>query len=283
MENERAFIADDVGDFAQSTEFTGNFIYKVKYDKPNLIKGIKLLVHAEDIDYLKSIASAKLKKTMDSSNEIFTQDLLKNDYLRLKTLIDIGIQELIRGGATDLHGEHDAIISICKMAKKSKKLLGLNQGADESNMQFTARLLDCMGYGFRAAAQITNEKGKKENRYQVICKGGYTLLDTIAANYNISTKLKDVATFTKAIAALGDLVPTEFREMQINKKTCTQKKYTSMLFAVAARIFANLKTSIKVKIEHQKNAQKSLFLASETYTGYTLGRITTSPTYSLNK
>ena len=283
LENERAFIADDVGDFAQSTEFTGNFIYKVKYDKPNLIKGIKLLVHAEDIDYLKSIASAKLKKTMDSSNEIFTQDLLKNDYLRLKTLIDIGIQELIRGGATDLHGEHDAIISICKMAKKSKKLLGLNQGADESNMQFTARLLDCMGYGFRAAAQITNEKGKKENRYQVICKGGYTLLDTIAANYNISTKLKDVATFTKAIAALGDLVPTEFREMQINKKTCTQKKYTSMLFAVAARIFANLKTSIKVKIEHQKNAQKSLFLASETYTGYTLGRITTSPTYSLNK
>ena len=280
---ERAFIAEKVGDFDNLNE---HFIYLIRHAKSNFLKGIDSRFYADDLDFAKAIAASKLKNTMDSSNALHPQDLLKNDYVRLKTLIDIGVMTMIKGEATDLHGEHEAIANICKLAKKYRKALGLTQGRNESPMQFVSRLLDCFGYGFKASGQITNEEGKKENRYKISCKGGDTLLPVISATHQIPLQLAEddkITTFTKAIANLGDLVPTEFKTMKLNKRNCTQKKYKALLMTVSSQIFNELQDGIKGKIEHQKTGRKTLFLSAEPYTGKGMCKITTSPTYSLNK
>ena len=254
LKAQKAFLVDRVGDeFANSDLFDAHFIHFTKNTKPEYLKSLEMRFLAQRLDITKDKANRKIKWTLENRQKTSLQDLLKSDLVRLQGLIDIGIPALINGGATDLHGDHEAIVAICQRAavRKQKTRLAISQGAKEENIQFVGRLIALLGYGFKVSKKEKTEGGKTRNLNKIHDEARDSALiklvcDRIGVPDDLPLSIEGNANqFGKAYAGVAALLGNEIKEA-----TPTNQNYKKLLSMAAIAIFDKLYLSVGLRLKN---------------------------------
>ena len=254
LKAQKAFLVDRVGaEFAESNRFDSNFIHFTKNTKPDYLKSLEMRFLAQNLDIAQDKANKKIKWILENRRKTSLQDLLKSDLVRLQGLIDIGIPDLINGGATDLHGDHESITAICRRAaeRKQKTRLALSQGAKEENMQFVGRLIALLGYGFKVAKKEKTEDDKTRNLNKIHDEARESALiklvcDRIGVADDLPLSIEGKANqFGKAYAGITALLGNEIKEA-----TPTNQNYKKLLSMAAIAIFDKLYSSVGFRLKN---------------------------------
>ena len=156
----KAKLVDRLPGINQNPVWSPEFIKLIKYDKPNLIEQTRLYYLLENPDIAKQLSEEKYNGIFNRGN-IAAPWKLRQDYLKIKALIDIGLIDLIQKAVDDPDfvyttdtPEVKAIIDKCQY-RKHRSVLG-TPGKD--SIKFVNKLLRSVGM------QIKTKRRKKNGR-----------------------------------------------------------------------------------------------------------------------